>query len=160
MNDEHFKKVCELLDTFDQGCEYVEEYNSLLHDYNGTVLYQAESQFIKKIGDEPGITITRLAKFFNKTTSACSQLMYRMKKKNLLEQRRNEHNNKEYNLYLTDAGKTLYEAHRVFETDCYKRTASMLETFSQEELDIYIRIQEKLNESFLMDVNESKELNL
>ena len=81
MNDKHFQKVCVLLDTFDQGCDYVNEYNAMLHDYNGIILYQAESQFLKKIGDNPGITITELATYFNKTTSACSQLMYRMKRK-------------------------------------------------------------------------------
>ena len=160
MNDKHFQKVCVLLDTFDQGCDYVNEYNAMLHDYNGIILYQAESQFLKKIGDNPGITITELATYFNKTTSACSQLMYRMKKKNLLEQRRNEHNTREYNLYLTADGEKLYKFHKIFETQCYQRTARMLSSFTQEELDTYIRIQEKMNESFLMDVNESKEMNV
>lgn len=98
MNDPHFQKVCQLLDTFDEGCEYTNEYDAILHDYNGFILYQRESQFIRKVGDTPGITITELAEFFHKTKSACSQLMYRMKKKNLLEQTRNEHNTREYNL--------------------------------------------------------------
>lgn len=160
MNNERFNRVCALLDVFDEGCKHVNEYNSLLHDYNGIILYQAESQFIRKIGDSPGITITELSEYFEKTKSACSQLMYRMKKKDLLTQKRNKNNNREYNLYLTKKGEVLYEFHKIFETGCYQRTAKMLESFSDEELEIYMRIQAKMNESFLLDVTESKNLNL
>lgn len=159
MKKEHFEKVCELLDVFDQGYGLVNEYDSLLHDYNGIILYQAESQFIRRVGDVPGITITELSTFFNKTKSACSQLMYRMKKKNLLMQVRNERNNREYNLYLTDEGLKLYQFHKIFEEGCYRRTAEMLDSFTMEELETYIKIQKKLNDAFLLDVNESKELN-
>lgn len=155
---EHYQQVCELLDAFDEGCKHVEDYNSMLHDYNGTILYQAESQFIKKVGENPGITITELSEFFDKTTSACSQLMYRMKQKGFLYQRRNEKNNREYNLYLTEAGEAFYHIHKAFEERCYRRTAEMLCIFSPEELDTYLRIQQKMNESFLLDVAESREL--
>lgn len=155
---EHYLKVCELLDAFDEGCKYVEEYNSMLHDYNGIILYQAESQFIKKVGETPGITITELSEFFNKTTSACSQLMYRMKQKGFIYQSRNEKNNREYNLFLTEAGEAFYHIHKAFEERCYQRTAKMLSAFSSEELDVYLRVQQKMNESFLLDVTESQGL--
>lgn len=160
MDSERFNQVCSLLDIFDEGCKYVNEYNSLLHDYNGVILYQAESQFIRKIGETPGITITELSEYFEKTKSACSQLMYRMKKKGFLYQKRNQKNNREYNLYLTEDGEKLYQFHRVFERRCYQRTAEMLDAFSDEDLRTYMRIQAKMNESFLMDVEESKNLNL
>lgn len=159
MNPEHYKHVCTLLDLFDEGCQHVNSYNALLHDYNGVILYQAESQFIRKVGDTPGITITALSEYFRKTTSACSQLMYRMKKKGFLFQKRNENNNREYNLYLTADGEKLYQYHKAFEEKCYHRTAEFLSEFSHEELDTYLRIQAKMNESFLLDVTESKELN-
>lgn len=158
--EDRYARVCGLLDVFDEGYDYVEEYNSLLHDYNGVVLYQAESQFIRKIGETPGITITELSEFFKKTKSACSQLMYRMKKKGFLYQERNRNNNREYNLYLTEDGEKLYQFHKEFEDRCYRRTAEMLDVFSDEELELYVRIQKKMNESFLLDVEESRNLNL
>lgn len=160
MDNERFNQICSLLDVFDEGCKYVEEYNSLLHDYNGIILYQAESQFIRKIGDKPGITITELSEYFGKTKSACSQLMYRMKRKGFLIQKRNQKNNREYNLYLTGDGETLYQSHKVFERACYQRTARMLDEFTTEELEIYKKIQTKMNESFFLDVEESKNLDL
>lgn len=72
---------------------------------------------------------------------------------------RNEHNNREYNLYLTDEGQQLYQFHKIFEEGCYRRTAEMLSSFTMEELEIYIKIQKKLNAAFLLDVEESRELN-
>lgn len=160
MNNQRFKLVCELLNVFDKGWDYVNEYNSLLHDYNGIILYQAESQFIHKIGDSPGITVTELSEYFGKTKSACSQLMYRMKKKGFLFQERNPKNNREYKLYLTKDGEKLYQSHKEFETRCYRRTAEMLDFFSESQLDTYIQIQKKINESFALDVAESRNLDL
>lgn len=153
--EERFSLFCELIDAFDAGLRYVDEYNSLLHDYNGVVMYQAESQFIHKIGEEPGITVTELAAYFGKTRSACSQLMRRMKDKGWLYQTRNSDNNREYNLYLTEEGQKIYNYHKEFEESCYRRSAQMLEEFSEKDLEIYIRIQKKLNESFRLDVEES-----
>lgn len=147
-----------LIDTFDQGWRCVEDYNELLHDYNGVLMYQAESQFIHQIGKNPGITVTELANVFHKTRSACSQLMRRMKEKGWLYQKRNIANNREYNLYLTEEGEKIYSYHKAFESSCYERTAQMLSQFSEEELETYIRIQEKMNEAFSLDVEESKQL--
>ena len=156
--EERYALFCELIDSFDMGCRYVDEYNSLLHDYNGVVLYQAESQFIHKIGQEPGITITELAVYFDKTRSACSQLMRRMKDKGWLYQERNTDNNREYNLYLTEEGQKIYNYHLKFEEACYRRTMRMLDSFTEEELEIYVRIQKKLNDSCKLDVEESRKL--
>ena len=54
--EKRYELFCELLKTLDEGVDAIEEYDSLLHDYRGTVLYQAESQIIKAVGDQPGIT--------------------------------------------------------------------------------------------------------
>lgn len=156
MKKTRYDLICRLIDSFDWGCKYVNDYNALLHDYSGVVLYQAESQFIHQIGANPGITITELAAFFDKTKSACSQLMRRMKDKGWLDQIRNEENNREFNLYLTEDGQKIYEFHKEFEEGCYRRTAQMLDQFSEEELNGYIGIQNKLNEAFRMDVEESR----
>ena len=60
-------------------------------------LYQAESQIIKAVGDQPGITASELSREFHKTNSACSQLIRKLKKKEWIRQERNEKNNREYN---------------------------------------------------------------
>lgn len=60
--DGRFDAFCEMMEELDRGAYLMDEYDSLLHDYNGVVMFQAESQMIKAIGDSPGITAARLAK--------------------------------------------------------------------------------------------------
>lgn len=81
MQDKRYQLFIRLLDAFDQGCALTEEYDALLHDYNGVILFQAESQMIKMIGNHPGITASEISKTFDKTSSASSQLIRKLKKR-------------------------------------------------------------------------------
>ena len=151
--EKRYELFCELLKTLDEGVDAIEEYDSLLHDYRGTVLYQAESQIIKAVGDQPGITASELSRVFDKTNSACSQLIRKLKKKEWIRQERNEKNNREYNLYLTEEGKVIYKKHEEFENAYH-----MLDGISEEEMRTYIGIQKQLNRAFKLDVEESRQL--
>lgn len=157
--DERYELFCHLIDTFDNGCTLIEEYDSLSHNYNGVVMFQAEAQMIKMIGTYEGITSSEIAARFNKTLSACSQLVRKLKKKNWVFQKRNHDNNREYNLYLTEEGQDIFNKHKEFENNAYRRTFDSLKDFSDKDLLTYIEIQKKLNSSFALDVKESKELN-
>lgn len=108
-----------MLDSFDEGCRLVQEYDSVPHDYGAAILYQAESQIIHLVGHQPGITASEIAAAFHKTPSACSQLIRKLRKKGWLLQKRNHDNNREYQLYLTDEGKEIYEDHDLFEKDVW-----------------------------------------
>lgn len=155
MGSNKYDLFLKLIEAFDKGCKYVDDYNALLHNYGGVIMYQAESQFIRQIGLNPGITITELAAIFDKTKSACSQLMRRMKEKGWIYQERNKENNREFRLFLTEAGQKIYVNHREFEDACYQRTINMLDAFSEKELQTYIDIQKQLNKAFKLDVEES-----
>ena len=102
-----YKLFLDMINEIDEASGLIEEYDSQLHDYNGVILYQAESQFIKLIGNNPGISAAECARIFNKTVSACSQLVKKLKKKGWITQERNEQNNRGYNLYLTEEGKVI-----------------------------------------------------
>lgn len=158
MEEKRYQLFCELIDVFDRGCDLTEEYDMLLHDYNGVILFQAESQMIKVIGDNPGITASEISKMFHKTSSASSQLIRKLKKKEWVTQVRNPENNREYNLYLTEEGTRIYKNHQQFENTCYRRTYHALDEFKEEELEVYIRIQKKINETFQLDVEESQKI--
>lgn len=147
-----------LIDVVDIGTHYITEYDAQLHDYNGTILYQAEAKVIKEVGTQPGITISELAMLKDKTTSAYSQLIRKMKAKGWIEQKRNDKNNREYKLFLTKEGEKIFQGHQKFEEFCYRRTFSMLDEFDMEDLKTFIRIQEKLNASFQLDVNDSSSI--
>lgn len=156
--DKRYGLFCELLEIMDEGFDYIEEYDSLLHNYNGTILFQAESQIIKAVGNQPGITASELARSFKKTNSACSQLIRKLKKKNWIVQERNEENNREYKLYLTDEGKVIYKNHEEFERACYVRAYHMLDKVGEDELRTCIQVQKRLNKAFELDVEESRHL--
>lgn len=159
-NEQRYSLFRRMIEELDRGAYLIEKYDSLLHDYYGAVLFQAESQMIKAIGDEPGITAAVLAEKFDKTPSACSQLVRKLKAKGWVKQERNRSNSREYNLSLTDRGQEIYCKHHDFEEACYMRTFQMLDGITDEELKSYIRIQKRLNQSFELDVKESKKLKI
>ncbi len=159
MESERYDLFLRLIDEFDRGCTLTEEYDSLLHDYGGTHLYQAESQTIKVIGDHPGITASEISRMFRRTGSASSQLIRKLKAKGWVCQSRNEENNRQFNLYLTEEGNQIYQKHRTFEQRCYLRTFHSLDGFSERELQTYIAIQQRINSTFQLDVEESQSLN-
>lgn len=150
----------DMLAEIDESSSLIQEYDAQLHDYNGVILYQAESQLIKMIGNNPGISAAECARKLKKTLSACSQLIKKLKKKEWILQERNELNNRVYNLYLTDAGKIIYKSHKKFEEKCYKRTYRLLDQCTEEDFRTFIRVYKLINIGFHQDVEEGKLLNL
>lgn len=156
MDSKRYALFHELINVFDDGCDITAEYDALPHDYNGIIMFQAESQIIKIIGNHDGITSSEIAHMLNKTVSACSQLVKKLRNKEWVYQTRNDTNNREYNLHLTEEGKIFYQKHHEFEEKCYRRTYNALSEFSEKDLRTYIEIQKKMNITFRMDVEESR----
>lgn len=144
-----------LMDVVDTGYDLMAEYDSLPHRYGDETMYQAESKVIQYIGRHKSVTVTEMAADSGKTPSAYSQIIRKLKKKGWVEQVRNTNNNREYNLFLTEAGWKVFNDHHKFEQACYARTFQKLEIFSDEELEIFCRVQQQLNEAFKMDVEDS-----
>ena len=153
--DKRLKQCDELIKAFDEGYDLCLKYDIMPHQYGNEVLYQSEMHFLQAVGNTSNITITALASQLGKTTSACSQMVRKLRKKNLIVQERNENNNREYYLSLTEEGKKIYYAHEEFDTKCMMRTYECLKTFSDEEIQLYISIQKCLNEVFCKDVEEN-----
>lgn len=141
----------------DTAYELMSEYDSLPHHYGSVVLYQAEAYIVDLVGQYPGITVTRLAEMLNKTTSACSQIVRKLRAKGFLEQIRNPDNNRLYNLELTETGEEVFRAHINFNRECQERAFKLLREFTDEELSIHLQVQKKLNEAYEDDVRRSKE---
>lgn len=155
MDSKKYALFCKIMDEMDIAYDLMEEYDSLPHQYGRYILYQAESHMIEYIGYHAGVTITILAKESGKTRSACSQMVKKLRDKHWVEQVRNEKNNREYNLYLTEEGERILKDHAQFERECYQRSLDGLKQFGYEELENYLAIQKKINESFQKDVEES-----
>ena len=72
--DKRYDLYCQMINELDEGSRFIQEYDSIPHDYGAAVLYQAESQIIHLVGRIPGITAREIAEAFKKTPSACSQI--------------------------------------------------------------------------------------
>lgn len=155
--EKRYQLYCDMIDVLDEAYELMEAYDAIPHNYGSATLYQAESQIIHQVGKNQGITASELAVILKKTTSACSQLVKKLRKKGWIMQTRNENNNREYYLNLTEEGQKIYEDHAKFEEACYMRSFHGLEDFTEEDFKTYIAIQKKLNESFALDLKESRE---
>ena len=141
----------------DEAYDLMAEYDSLPHLYGKEVLYQAEAYIVNWIGRKPDITITELAEILRKTASACSQIVKKLVDKGLVVQTRNQQNKRQYNLRLTSEGEDVYQGHIAFNGYCQTIMLGMLEEFSNEELETYLRIQRRINDAYQGDVDRSKE---
>ena len=144
-------------DAQDEAYELMVEYDALPHHYGEAILYQAEGEIIDLIAIHPGVTITDLGNILKKTASACSQIVRKLREKGWVEQTRNRENNRVYNLTLTETGMQIYQGHQAFTQNCRDITFELLGDFSEEELETYLRLQEKLNEAYHGDVKRSRE---
>lgn len=141
----------------DEAYDLMLEYDSLPHYYGSDVLYQAEAYIVNHIGHTPNITTTELAETLKKTPSACSQIVRKLIDKGLVVQTRNVKNKRVYNLTLTADGEKIYQEHIKFNEECQEITFRMLAEFSDEDLATYLRVQERINEAYVGDVQRSKE---
>lgn len=147
----------EMIDSIDRSYALMLEYDSIPHNYGGrNYLYQSESRVINIIGDNPQITAKQMSKMIRKTSSFCSQAVAKLREKGFVEQIRNERNAREYFLVLTDSGRELYEDHKRFEQECLARTFRSIGDFSETELETFVAILDRINETFELDIDASK----
>lgn len=143
-------------DLQDMAYDLMTEYDGIPHYYGMELMYHTEGQIIDLIAQNPGITVTDLADITKKTTSACSQLIRKLRARGCVEQIRNEQNNRKYNLVLTDKGQKVYEERRVFNQSCQHIMNEMLALFSEDELMHHIMVQKKINEVYRGDIERSR----
>lgn len=156
MND-HRRELLECIwNAQDEAYDLMCEYDSLPHYYGENILYQAEGQIIDLIAIHPGITITVLGNILQKTPSACSQIVRKLREKGWVEQTRNKDNNRQYNLTLTEDGMQIYWDHIHFTQNCQDIAFGLLEDFSEEELEAHLKIQRRLIEAYQGDVQRSR----
>ncbi len=145
-----------IMDELDIAYRLMSIYDAMPHKYGDSVLYQVESHIIELIGTFPGITAAEMALKLGKTQSACSQIVRKLKKKELITQKRNEENNREYKLFLTESGWKIYQAHAVVDEECGHRKREALAKCSEDELNAYLKISRLINEEFEIDVKQAE----
>lgn len=150
--------VIEALNAVEELSSIMREYDSVQHIYGGYKLYQTEAHMIERIGNNPGISATRLAVIFEKSVSACSQIIKKLVQKDLVTQYLLPENGRIRKLYLTNAGKRVYLDHRRLENRCYRRGVKEFEDITASEIDTFLKVSRRIRKCFLLDLEEQKKI--
>jgi hypothetical protein len=98
--------------------------------------------------------MTEIAELLGKTPSACSQIVRKLRKKEMVVQVRDELNNRRFRLLLTELGEKVYEGHQLFTKECKDYFTECLEEFSEETLEHFLDVQRKINQSYERDIKK------
>ncbi|MFA0816398.1 MAG: MarR family transcriptional regulator [Anaerofustis sp.] len=151
--NEKYLIFLKLMHELEHSFQFIENYNSVPQIYNGMLFYNAETHTLQAIGQNHGMTISELAVYQDKTKSACSQMVKNLIAKGLVMQAMKPTNKKERYLYLTEKGMQIYNSHEAFDHKCFMKAYDKLMPITAEEMEIYISIQQKLNQSFAEDLS-------
>jgi DNA-binding MarR family transcriptional regulator len=91
----------------------VNKYNALekipVRHPSGYGLYQSERHMLDRIGDNPDMNITDLARASGVTKGAISQIVKKLETKEIIRRYKKAANDKEVFIQLTEAGRVVYE---------------------------------------------------
>nr|WP_229050225.1 MarR family transcriptional regulator [Fusobacterium sp. 1001295B_180824_G3] len=100
-----------------------------------------EIHILTEIYDNSGITVTKLAEKWCRTSSAISQTVRKLMKWGLINRIGNENNGKIYHLTITKKGKELALIHKKYDNlDIVKTKKKLLKKFTIEELIAFDKI--------------------
>lgn len=89
-------------------------------DYGTDEKFHAvEVHILSYIAEHPGISTTEIARDWNRTKGAVSQIIKKLERKNLIYKSKEEGNKKRVCLYVTEEGKKLDMAHQEYDSRNY-----------------------------------------
>lgn len=137
-----YQKLNERADKLYQFVILYAEYMHVPRDYGtGYRIGMLDVHTLTYIDDHPGVTITQLSQTGGKTKSAFSQTVKNLANAGFVERRKERNNSKTVNLYVTEEGRRLSNAHKLYDlTDIAQTTEELLRHISQEELDTFYRV--------------------
>lgn len=106
-------------------------------DYGtGEMMYTAEMHILSYIADNPGILSVQLARDWNRTKGAISQIIKKLETKELIYKVKESGNKNQLRLFVTEKGMELDKAHKKFDEECFRLlTDKMKESFTEEEME-------------------------
>jgi DNA-binding MarR family transcriptional regulator len=137
-----------LSDMIEQTLRLINKYNSLekkLYNFGiDELLTPAEIHTIDCIGRNSGINVTNMAEKLGITKGAVSQMVNRLKKRDLVTKLKDSENDKEVILLLSKKGKIAFNGHIKFHADIYKDLIPLLENTSMEGINSFKEIINKI----------------
>lgn len=93
-----------------------------------------EVHTLSYIADYPGISPSEIARDWNRTKGAVSQIIKKLSSRGLIIRKKKEGNDKTVCLYVTEAGKKLDKAHREYDTRNYESFLKQMEAHFDREI--------------------------
>ena len=131
-------------------CQFTMLYNHYLaseHDCGSNIkITLAEARTLGCIDENPGITVTSLARYWDKTKGALSQTVSRLEKKGLVRRHKTEWNAKNVLLYTTEEGRRLSQEQKMNETlDHAKIMKDLQKLCTNEEIETFYKVLGEYN---------------
>lgn len=125
--------------------DFVFYYNKFMQkkkDYgSGFVLRMPAAHVLTHISMHPGITVTQIAREFNRTNSAISQTVTSLLNQGFVEKKMMDHNKKELRLYATDRGTYCALTHQMYDiADVAGTTDRLLKHCTSAEIDAFYKV--------------------
>lgn len=132
-------------DSFDELYEFILVFYDYLytkHNYgDGIPRTMIEIHILTEINDNPGTTITNLARKWHRTTSAVSQIIKNYVNLGLVTRSRNKKDGKINNLFITKKGKELVNNHKKYDIEHINDLINtFLEQSSVEEIKSFFKL--------------------
>ncbi|MGD0279776.1 MAG: MarR family transcriptional regulator [Smithella sp.] len=137
-----------LNDVIEQTMRLINKYISLEKElYNfgiDELLTPAEIHTIDCIGRNSGINVTNLAEKLGVTKGAVSQMVNKLKKKDLVTKLKDSENDRDVILLLSKKGKMAFGGHIKFHMDMYNDIMRLIENISTNEINSFMEIINKI----------------
>ncbi len=129
---------------------------NLPHDYGtGELISMVEVHTLGMVDDNPGITVSEIAKRRGRTLGAASQMISKLVKKELVYKEKEKGNAKTVHLYVTEKGKALSTTHRLYDVEEMDSSLQMmLQSCTLEEMNAFVKVALAYREYF-MNLNET-----
>lgn len=158
MIDETFHALNERHNNIYQFVIHYNDYIVSVHDYGeGIPLTMIEAHTLTYIEENPGTTITELARYWGKTKGALSQTVSRLTDKGLVDKTKTADNAKNVRLYATETGIRLSKAHKLYDTvDIAKTMGELRKECTIDEIEAFYKVISVYNKVIKKDFEINK----
>lgn len=139
---ERYKKLSKIVNPMYDFILAYSNYFSIRRDYGyGPELTMIEIHILTDIYDNPDTTVTEIAKKWNRTTSAISQIVRKLINFGLIDRENSKENGKFYHLKATKEGTKLALIHKNYDNiDIIKTRKKLMEKYSVDQIIAFDKI--------------------
>lgn len=136
------KRCLDIIRKMEKVSNILSSYSQCQREYykNSGVYFEKEVHLLKKIIENPKVTITEIAKQSERTKSSVSQILKRLVEKKLLIIEKDKLDKRKMLFIPTEQGKKLYVAHEEYDNKMAGFLAEIYKENSIKEIDLFLEM--------------------